>query len=69
MLEVFAQKQYKVLLFSYSTKLLDILQRFVIKNDYTFTRLDGNTKNTDRLTIVNKFNSDKKLFVFLISTK
>ena len=69
MLEVFAEKNLKVLLFSYSTKLLDILQKFAMTKEYTFTRLDGNTKNSDRLDRVNKFNIDKKLFLFLLSTK
>jgi SNF2 family DNA or RNA helicase len=65
---LFAQKA-KVLLFSYSVKLLDILEKFIKSKGYTFLRLDGNTKTSIRLDLVNEFNQDEKIFIFLISTK
>ena len=34
----------QVLLFSYSTNLLDILESYVSSQGYTYRRLDGNTR-------------------------
>lgn len=69
LLEVFKDQGHKVLLFSYSTRVLDILQAFVEARGYSFLRLDGHTKPSDRTELVNKFNTDSEQFIFLISTK
>ena len=62
-------KKAKILLFSYSVKLLDILERFVVKKRYNHIRLDGATKNEQRQLLVNEFNTNNEIFIFLISTK
>lgn len=59
----------KLLLFSRSTAVLDILQMAMTQWGYTHCRLDGSTKNSDRQRLVDEFNSKPNLFVFLISTK
>lgn len=64
-----SKEKSKVLLFSYSVKLLDFLQTFVVSECYTFLRIDGNTNSQKRVELVNKFNKDENLFLFLISTK
>lgn len=69
MLEAMQAKHSKVLLFSYSVKLLDIIQSMAIEKNYSFVRLDGNTKNKERQLIVDNFNQDQSIFLFLISTK
>ena len=73
-LEILLTKWYadrdKVLLFSYSTRLLNILENFLIARQWTFARLDGSTKHCDRQRLVNNFNRHgSATFVFLISTK
>jgi SNF2 family DNA or RNA helicase len=62
-------KKSKVLLFSYSTKNMDILERFLRKERYSFNRLDGSTPITQRQKIVDNFNNSPNKFIFLISTK
>lgn len=62
-------KKAKVLLFSYSVRLLNIIQTIASDKRYNFVRLDGNTKNKDRLKIVDQFNQNENIFLFLISTK
>ena len=69
MLKVFHERKDKVLLFSYSVKMLDILQRFINEKNYTYLRLDGATKNSERQKLVNCFNENSDMFIFLISTK
>jgi len=58
----------KVLLFSMNLRLLDWLSYFVEMEGYRHLRLDGGTPQKKRQPLVNQFNHDPLLFVFLIST-
>ncbi|KAK9245973.1 P-loop containing nucleoside triphosphate hydrolase protein [Lipomyces tetrasporus] len=60
----------KVLIFSYSTKLLNMLDTLLTSNGtYSFCRLDGSMNYEDRQKQVDKFNTDPNQFVFLLSTR
>ncbi|KAJ7558773.1 hypothetical protein O6H91_04G055200 [Diphasiastrum complanatum] len=59
----------KVLLFSYSVKMLDILNKFLIRKGYSFSRLDGSTPMAGRQAVVDDFNNSPSTQVFLISTR
>lgn len=70
LLTLWQKRRQKTLLFSRSTRMLDILQHFLISKAIAYSRLDGNTKVEERLELVNAFNrSDSNVSVFLISTK
>lgn len=58
----------QVLLFSHSTRMLDILERFVIRAGHEYCRLDGSTPARQRQHLVDDFNARPSLFLFLIST-
>ncbi|KAL1817503.1 hypothetical protein DCAR_0521950 [Daucus carota subsp. sativus] len=59
----------KILLFSYSVRMLDILEKFLIRKGYTFSRLDGSIPTGLRQSLVDDFNSSPSKQVFLISTR
>ncbi|OMO62770.1 SNF2-related protein [Corchorus capsularis] len=59
----------KILLFSYSVRMLDILEKFLIRKGYCFSRLDGSTPTNMRQSLVDEFNSSPSKQVFLISTR
>ncbi|KAL0301648.1 UNVERIFIED_CONTAM: Switch 2 [Sesamum radiatum] len=59
----------KILLFSYSVRMLDILEKFIIRKGYSFSRLDGSTPAGQRQSLVDDFNSSPSKQVFLISTR
>uniref|UniRef100_A0A803QJG7 Switch 2 n=1 Tax=Cannabis sativa TaxID=3483 RepID=A0A803QJG7_CANSA len=59
----------KVLLFSYSVRMLNILEKFLIRKGYSFSRLDGSTPTSLRQHLVDDFNSSPSKQVFLISTR
>ncbi|XP_042519061.1 switch 2 [Macadamia integrifolia] len=59
----------KILLFSYSVRMLDILEKFLIRKGYCFSRLDGSTPSCLRQSLVEDFNSSPSKQVFLISTR
>ncbi|KAJ3109129.1 hypothetical protein HK100_003336 [Physocladia obscura] len=69
LLEIWRKLSSKVLLFSASVKLLNMLEILMSDKMYNYSRLDGKTPIADRMDIVDKFNNDPKQFVFLISTK
>jgi superfamily II DNA or RNA helicase/predicted DNA-binding antitoxin AbrB/MazE fold protein len=64
--EVLVSKD-KVLVFSQFTSMLDILENNLKNKKIEYLRLDGLTKN--RQEIVDRFNEDEKVRVFLISLK
>ncbi|UZJ53860.1 hypothetical protein CBS101457_003180 [Exobasidium rhododendri] len=58
----------KVLLFSMNLRLLDWLAYFVEMEGYNHLRLDGGTPQKKRQPLVDQFNQDSNIFLFLIST-
>ncbi|KDP24110.1 hypothetical protein JCGZ_25767 [Jatropha curcas] len=64
-----ASRGDKLLLFSYSVRMLDILEKFLIRKGYSFSRLDGSTPTNLRQSMVDEFNSSPSKQVFLISTR
>ncbi|XP_007539936.3 DNA excision repair protein ERCC-6-like 2 [Erinaceus europaeus] len=58
----------KVLLFSFSTKLLDVLQQYCMASGLDYRRLDGSTKSEERIKIVKEFNSTQDVNICLVST-
>lgn len=49
--------------------MLDILEKFIIRKGYCFSRLDGSTPTNLRQSLVDDFNSSPSKQVFLISTR
>jgi len=60
---------HKVVIFTQMTKVLDILEKFLNLYSYSYVRLDGTTKPEQRQILMQRFNSDTKLFAFILSTR
>eukprot|EP00050_Salpingoeca_kvevrii_P001175 m.164337 g.164337 ORF g.164337 m.164337 type:complete len:572 (-) comp10312_c0_seq12:764-2479(-) len=58
----------KVLLFSYTTRLLDILEGQLKAQGTSYRRIDGKTSASQRLKLVDEFNTNSEISVSLIST-
>lgn len=70
LLEIWRKNGHKTLLFAQHRIMLDILQRFVSGlGGFNFLRMDGNTSIKDRQNLVDRFNNDPDLHVFLLTTK
>lgn len=63
------KSQGRVLLFSSSTKMLDLIEDFIKSEGHSYLRMDGSTCTTKRNEIVDIFKRDTNSFVFLLSTK
>uniref|UniRef100_M4BF79 Helicase C-terminal domain-containing protein n=1 Tax=Hyaloperonospora arabidopsidis (strain Emoy2) TaxID=559515 RepID=M4BF79_HYAAE len=70
LLSVWKKRRERALIFSRSTRMLDIIQLFIIAKATRYSRLDGTTKVEERLQMINDFNNpDSNTTVFLISTR
>ena len=49
--------------------MLDILEVFLNLHAHTYVRLDGSTGVDKRQKLMDRFNSDPKLFCFILSTR
>ncbi|GFT29328.1 helicase domino [Trichonephila clavipes] len=60
---------HRVLIFTQMTRMLDILEQFLNYHGHTYLRLDGNTKVEQRQALMERFNADKRIFCFILSTR
>uniref|UniRef100_A0A8C5UFU6 DNA helicase n=1 Tax=Malurus cyaneus samueli TaxID=2593467 RepID=A0A8C5UFU6_9PASS len=63
------EKGDRVVLFSQFTMMLDILEVFLKHWQHRYIRLDGKTQISERIHLIDQFNTDMGIFVFLLSTK
>uniref|UniRef100_A0A7N6AQV0 Excision repair cross-complementation group 6-like 2 n=1 Tax=Anabas testudineus TaxID=64144 RepID=A0A7N6AQV0_ANATE len=68
LLKYYLKKRDKVLLFSLSTKLLDVLESYCMAEGLDYSRLDGTTKSKERVQIVKEFNTSSHINLCLVST-
>lgn len=62
-------KEHKILLFSQFTSVLAKLSKELVSQNIKYSYLDGNIASKDRIKLVDEFNKDKDLRIFLISLK
>lgn len=60
---------HRALIFTQMTKMLDILEAFINLYGYTYMRLDGSTQPEERQTLMQRFNTNPKFFIFILSTR
>ena len=70
LLEMWKRFGHKTLLFSQGVQMLNIIEEFVKGLDgFNYLRMDGGTNIKDRQSLVDRFNTDPDLHVFLLTTK
>ncbi|KXN73783.1 hypothetical protein CONCODRAFT_15258 [Conidiobolus coronatus NRRL 28638] len=68
MLPKMIEKGDNILIFSQFTMMLDILEAIMETLDIKYIRMDGETKAEDRQPLIDDFNNDSTIKVFLLST-
>lgn len=57
----------QVLLFSTMTRLLDVMEDYLVWRKYKYLRLDGHTSGHERGALIDKFNNpNSQAFIFLL---
>lgn len=59
----------RTLIFTQMTKVLDVLESFLNLHSLRYLRLDGTTRTDDRQKVVERFNSDKRIFCMILTTR
>uniref|UniRef100_A0A7S1V1Z3 Chromatin-remodeling complex ATPase chain n=1 Tax=Grammatophora oceanica TaxID=210454 RepID=A0A7S1V1Z3_9STRA len=64
------ERESRVLIFTQMTRVLDILEDFLVMRKYNYCRIDGNTIHEDREASIEDFNREgSEKFVFILSTR
>eukprot|EP00057_Strongylocentrotus_purpuratus_P018433 XP_011672907.1 PREDICTED: SWI/SNF-related matrix-associated actin-dependent regulator of chromatin subfamily A containing DEAD/H box 1 [Strongylocentrotus purpuratus] len=59
----------RVLLFSQFVMVLDIVQEYLKIRGHKFVRMDGQTPVAERAQLIDKFNKNDSVFIFMLSTR
>ncbi|XP_034255614.1 SWI/SNF-related matrix-associated actin-dependent regulator of chromatin subfamily A containing DEAD/H box 1 homolog [Thrips palmi] len=60
---------HRVLIFSQFVIVLDVLEEHFKNKGYKFLRLDGNTPVTTRQDLIDEYNQDPSILIFMLSTR
>ncbi len=60
---------HKVLIFSQTRGMLSVIESMVRELGFLYLRMDGSTPVGKRAGLVNRFNSEKNIFVMLLTTR
>ncbi|EQB77959.1 helicase SRCAP [Camelus ferus] len=60
---------HRVLIFTQMTRMLDVLEQFLTYHGHLYLRLDGSTRVEQRQALMERFNADKRIFCFILSTR
>lgn len=63
------EQGHRVALFSQFTMMLDVLEVLLKHHKHRYIRMDGSTPISDRIVLIDQFNTDRDIFVFLLSTR
>ncbi|RVE68105.1 hypothetical protein OJAV_G00088450 [Oryzias javanicus] len=69
LLAALKSKGDRVVLFSQFTMMLDIVEVLLKNLNHRYVRLDGSTPMADRIVLIDEYNTDPDIFVFLLSTR
>ncbi|GAV74218.1 SNF2_N domain-containing protein/Helicase_C domain-containing protein [Cephalotus follicularis] len=69
LLEILIPDGHNVLIFSQTRKMLNLIQESLMSKGYEFLRIDGTTKASDRLKIVNIFQEGSGAPIFLLTSQ
>ncbi|XP_032857673.1 DNA excision repair protein ERCC-6 isoform X1 [Tyto alba] len=69
LLTIWHKQGHRVLFFTQSRQMLQILEVFVRDRNYSYLRMDGTTTIASRQPLITKYNEDKSIFIFLLTTR
>ncbi|KAM3863230.1 LOW QUALITY PROTEIN: DNA excision repair protein ERCC-6 [Diretmus argenteus] len=69
LLRLWYKQGHRVLLFTQSRQMLEILEVFLRENKYSYLKMDGTTAIATRQPLIAQYNEDKSIFIFLLTTK
>ncbi|KAF7804623.1 protein CHROMATIN REMODELING 8 [Senna tora] len=68
-LNVWKEQGHRVLLFTQTQQMLDIIESFLTTAGHNYRRMDGVTPIKQRMALIDEFNDSSEVFVFILTTK
>lgn len=68
-LKVWKEQGHRVLLFTQTQQMLDIMENFLTSDGYSYRRMDGLTPVKQRMALIDEFNNSNDVFIFILTTK
>lgn len=68
-LKVWKDQGHRVLIFSQTQQMLDIIENYLVSEGLTYRRMDGLTPVKQRTDLMDEFNESTHVFVFILTTK
>ncbi|TPX58429.1 hypothetical protein PhCBS80983_g03115 [Powellomyces hirtus] len=69
LLKMWKRQGHRTLLFCQTRQMQDILQKFIEREGHTYRRMDGTTPIKNRIAMVDEFNGNPSIYLFLLTTK
>ncbi|NXG72331.1 ERCC6 protein, partial [Baryphthengus martii] len=69
LLKIWHKQGHRVLFFTQSRQMLQILEVFLRERNYSYLRMDGTTAIASRQPLITRYNEDKSIFIFLLTTR
>ncbi|CAL1529397.1 unnamed protein product [Lymnaea stagnalis] len=69
LLRLWHKQKHKVLLFTQSKSMLNILEKFAHDQGYTYLTMDGGTSIMARQPLIAQYNNDPSIYLFLLTTR
>lgn len=69
MLPKLKSEGHRVLIYFQMTKMIDLMEEYLMARNYSYLRLDGSCKIADRRDMVSAFQNNEDVFIFLLSTR
>ncbi len=69
MLPLWKEQGHRVLIFTQGVQMLDILEAYIKSQGHNYMRLDGDTSVRSRIPLIDEFNQNESIFVFLLTTR
>ncbi|KAG6549739.1 hypothetical protein Mapa_008719 [Marchantia paleacea] len=68
-LGLWKKQGHRVLLFTQTQQMLDIIESFAVAQGYEYRRMDGYTPVKQRMYLIDEFNDSEQVFLFIMTTK
>ncbi|KAL6563802.1 Protein CHROMATIN REMODELING 8 [Orobanche gracilis] len=68
-LNLWKDQGHRVLLFSQTQQMLDIIESFLRAGGFSYRRMDGLTPVKQRMALIDEFNNSDDVFIFILTTK
>ncbi|GFO00974.1 DNA excision repair protein ercc-6-like [Plakobranchus ocellatus] len=69
LLRLWKKQDHRVLLFTQSKTMLNILEKFIQDQGYRYLTMDGGTSISARQPLIDQYNKDPSIYLFLLTTR